>query len=242
MTEGDKVLTGTSLDAGKVAETTDVTALAELKAAHQRELDSWKSKNEELSRDKGNLLNQTTTLKRQLETKQDYGQEVSTGYPYGGQRTQPAPEAPATQNVTALEGELKGMRFFQHANRKGTDLSDPHLRPLLVQAEAEAVREMQMHGLDPTERANEVRLFDEVVAQIEKNELYKAYRGLQAQAGEKPKDPSATEVTATGATGGRSASDGGVEPSKEEAAKKRTADILKKVYPEGGGRRTPNPF
>jgi len=242
MTEGDTPLAGGTQEAGKVAETTDATALSELKAAHQRELDNLKSKNEELSRDKGNLLNQTTTLKRQLETKQDYRQEVSTGYPYGGQRTQPEPEAAATQNVVALEGELKGMRFFQHAQRKGADLSEPTLRPLLVVAEAEAVREMQMHGLDPTERANEVRLFDEVVAQLEKNELYKAYRGHKAQAGEKPTDPSATEVTATGATGGRSASDGGIEPSKEEAAKGRAADIFKKVYPEGGGRRPPNPF
>ena len=112
-------------------------------------------------------------------------------------------------------------------------------------AAGEAISELRNNGYDPDDPTNEPRLFDAVIKHLEANEVYQSFikKGEQGgepqEAGKVEKEERATEVTATGTTGGRSASGGETDKGKLSEAEERLRKVRAAVYAEG--RRKPSP-
>jgi len=219
----------------------------EIDGKYRADIDKRDREHEELRRqyekDTGTLKGQVRTLQGQVESFRSYEQR-----PYGqGYTQQPQPESAPDidKRVQMQEAELRHMRFNTWVNRTyQVDLELPELRELVLIESYKAVAELEDRGADALSRENEQRFFDETWKRLSGNPLYQAYsaqaKAGQQQAGAAEKPRAATEVTATGATGGRAA-EAATPPDEREAARERVHKQLGELYTPDGYKRTTFP-
>jgi len=218
----------------------------EIEGKYQADIEKRDKEHEELRRqyekDTGTLKGQVRTLQGQVESFRSYEQR-----PYGqGYQQQPIAQQQESapdidKRVQMQEAELRQMRFDTWVNRSyQADLTSPELRELVLIESYKAAAELEDRGVDALSRDNEQRLFDETWKRLSGNKLFQAYsaqaKADQQQAGAAEKPKAATEVTATGAAGGRAA-EAATPPDEREEARARVRKQLGELYTPDGYRK-----